>query len=90
MKELQITKQFKKDVKRVKKQGKDHGKLKFVINVLYKEEQLGEKYKDHKLSGDYQGARECHIEPDWLLIYESKTTFIKLRRTGSHAEFFNM
>lgn len=90
MKEIQITKQFKKDVKRIKKQGKDQEKLKFIINVLHKEELLGVKYKDHKLSGDYQGSRECHIEPDWLLIYENEETNIKLRRTGSHAELFNM
>ena len=88
MKTLQVTKQFKKDVNRLKKQKKDLDKLKLVIDSICKGNKLEEKYKDHKLIGNYDKARECHIEPDWLLIYESYENVVKLRRTGSHAELF--
>ncbi len=88
MKKLQITKQFKKDIKRLKKQRKDTDKLKTVIDTLCYGKALEAKYKDHKLSGNYDKARECHIEPDWLLIYELFEDLVKLRRSGSHAELF--
>ena len=88
MKTLQVTKQFKKDVNRLKKQKKDLAKLKLVIDAICEGKNLEEKYRDHKLIGNYDKARECHIEPDWLLIYESYKDVVKLRRTGSHAELF--
>ena len=90
MKKLLTTNQFKKDVKRLKKQGKDFEKLKSVIDALSEGTVLDEFYRDHKLTGNYQDARECHIEPDWLLIYETYEEIIKLRRSGSHAELFKM
>ncbi len=67
---IQFTNQFKKDLKLAKKQGKDLDKLFEVINILANGEKLDTKFKDHDLSGSYKGTRECHIEPDWLLIYE--------------------
>ncbi len=88
MKTLQVTKQFKKDVNSLKKQRKDFDKLKLVIDAICEGKALEEKHRDHKLIGDYGKARECHIEPDWLLIYESYEDIVKLRRTGSHAELF--
>jgi len=88
MKILKVTKRFKKDVKKLKNQGKDLGKLKDLLDCICKGLELEIKYRDHKLSGNYQKARECHIEPDWLLIYEIDESAIKLRRTGSHAELF--
>ena len=90
MKTPQITKQFKKDVKRLKKQGKDLAKMKTIIDALCLEKKLDLKYRDHLLVGNYSGSRECHLEPDWLLIYESSADRIKLQRTGSHAELFNL
>ncbi|MBF0353514.1 MAG: type II toxin-antitoxin system YafQ family toxin [SAR324 cluster bacterium] len=87
---IQTTNQFKKDVKRLQKQGKDPEKLKTVINTLCHGNSLSIHFRDHKLSGNYQGARECHIEPDWLLIYELHEDTIILRRSGSHAELFKM
>ena len=63
------TNQFKRDVKKAKKQGKDCSKLKRVTDQLIEETPLSAKYKDHSLTGNYKGYRECHIEPDWLLIY---------------------
>jgi len=88
MKTLKVTKRFKKDVKKLKNQGKDLNKLKDALDCIYRGMELETKYRDHKLSGNYQKARECHIEPDWLLIYEIDESSIKLRRTGSHAELF--
>jgi len=87
---IQRTNQFKKDIKRLKKQGKQFDSLKQIIEKLTKNEKLEYKYHDHKLRGDYINCRECHIEPDWLLIYENNKTEIILRRTGSHPELFNM
>lgn len=90
MKRLQVTKQFKKDINRLKKQNKDFNKLKLVIEIISRGESLDKKYRDHKLVGNYVKARECHIEPDWLLIYELYEDVVKLRRTGSHVELFNI
>ena len=66
---LITTTQFKKDLKRIRKRGLDLNSLKFVLDTLQKQEALPLKYRDHALVGDYRGFRECHIEPDWLLIY---------------------
>ena len=88
MKTLQVTKQFKKDVNRLKKQRKDFDKLKFVIDIICEGKALEERFRDHKLIGNYSKARECHIEPDWLLIYELFEDVVKLRRTGTHADLF--
>ncbi len=88
MKILQVTKQFKKDVNRLKKQKKEIDKLKLVIDTICEGKELEPKYRDHKLIGNYAKARECHIEPDWLLIYELFEDAVKLRRTGSHSELF--
>ncbi len=88
MKDLQVTKQFKKDVNRLRKQGKDLNRLKTVIDAVCEGKELETKYRDHKLTRNYQKARECHIQPDWLLIYEIHEDVIKLRRTGSHSELF--
>lgn len=87
---IQFTNQFKKDLKLVKKQGKDLDKLFEVINILANGEKLDTKFKDHDLSGSYKGTRECHIEPDWLLIYEidNNALILMLYRLGTHSELF--
>lgn len=87
---IQFTNQFKKDLKLAKKQGKDLDKLFEVINILADEEKLDTKFKDHDLSGNYKGTRECHIEPDWLLIYEidNNALILMLYRLGTHSELF--
>ena len=86
--DLQFTSQFKKDLKLAKKQNKDLGKLFEVIDILANGETLDAKYKDHSLTGNYRGTRECHIEPDWLLIYEIRgdVLVLMLYRLGSHSE----
>ncbi len=83
------TKKFQKDVKRVKKQGKKLILLKEVITDLTNENPLPAKFRDHKLTGNYANHRECHIMPDWLLIYKLEEHKIIFERTGSHSELFS-
>lgn len=88
--EIRFTTQFKKDIKLAKKQGKDIDKLFEVVEHLANGEALEDKYRDHDLSGNYKGCRECHIEPDWLLIYEidNGVLILMLYRVGSHSDLF--
>ncbi|MGP1586101.1 MAG: type II toxin-antitoxin system YafQ family toxin [Schwartzia sp. (in: firmicutes)] len=88
--EIRFTRRFKKDLKLAKKQGKELKKLYDVIEPLANGEPLAEKYRDHELQGEYEGSRECHIEPDWLLIYEIRgdVLILMLYRLGSHADLF--
>ncbi|MCP5244598.1 MAG: type II toxin-antitoxin system YafQ family toxin [Burkholderiales bacterium] len=84
------TRRFKRDLKRVHRQNKNIDKLEILINLIASRSSLPTKNKDHSLIGNYAGYRECHIEPDWLLIYridENRKSII-LVRTGSHAELF--
>ena len=88
--EVKFTNQFKKDLKLAKKQNKDLDKLFDVVNVLADGGILDARYRDHDLSGDYKGTRECHIEPDWLLVYEirDEVLVLMLYRLGTHSEIF--
>ena len=70
MRTIRRTSQFKRDVRRMKKRGKDMSKLKEVVGKIVRGEELEARYRDHTLVGQHKGTRECHIEPDWLLIYE--------------------
>ncbi len=81
---------FQKDLKRVQKRGYDISLLTDVLNILANGEPLPAKYKDHNLSGNYKGCRECHITPDWLLIYEvaNGELILYLTRTGTHSDLF--
>ncbi len=81
---------FKRDYKRIIKRGYDIKLLEDIIQKLANGEQLPEKNRDHNLSGDYEGCRECHITPDWLLIYENDhgELILYLTRTGSHSDLF--
>ena len=84
------TGKFKKDLKLIQKRGYDLSLLGIVVNMLAAGCELPEKYKDHSLSGDYKGCRECHITPDWLLIYEVSDgeLILYLTRTGTHSDLF--
>jgi len=82
------TKQFEKDWKRLQKRGKSKEKLKKVLGILINEEQLPQSCRDHKLIGNYKDRCECHVEPDWLLIYKISETDIIFERTGSHSDLF--
>ncbi len=88
--EIKYTSQFKKDFKLAKKQGKNIDKLFAVIEKLANGETLEPKHRDHDLVGNYKGCRECHIEPDWLLVYEifEDVLVLMLYRTGSHSDLF--
>ncbi len=88
--EVKFTNQFKKDLKLAKKQNKDLDKLFEVVNILADGGTLDARYRDHDLSGDYKGTRECHVEPDWLLVYEirDEVLVLMLYRLGTHSELF--
>ncbi len=79
---------FKKDFKRLEKRGVDQEKLRRVIKLLLAEIPLEEQYRDHPLRGKFAGARDCHIEPDWVLIYAVVENGLRLIRTGSHTDLF--
>lgn len=81
---------FQKDLKRIAKRGYNLSLITHVIQTLAEGEALPENYRDHALSGNYSGCRECHITPDWLLIYEieNEELFLYLTRTGSHSDLF--
>ena len=81
---------FKKDYKRIKKRGRNIEKLKHVIELLASGQKLDQKYRDHELTGNYKNFRECHIDPDWLLIYqiENEELILILSRTGTHSDLF--
>lgn len=89
---LEYTNKFKKDIKKISKQGLDIEKLHKVIDILQKQEKLPEQYRDHLLvnSRNYKNMRECHIEADWLLIYKiyDDAMVLVAVRTGSHSELF--
>jgi mRNA interferase YafQ len=70
------------------KRGKDPEKIKLVIIALVKEQPLDPKQKDHPLTGNYRGFRDCHIEPDWVMIYRIKEDTLYLERTGTHSDLF--
>ena len=82
--------QFKKDYKKVLKQGLDENKFIEVLKLLRDQKPLPEKYNDHPLQGKYKGYRDCHVESDWVLIYkvEKEISLVTLQRTGSHSELF--
>ena len=84
------TSQFKKDLKLMQKQGKDISMLANVVKKLAAGEELDPKFRDHALTGNFLGCRECHIAPDWLLIYEisGEQLYLYLTRTGSHSSLF--
>ena len=84
------TTRFQKDLKRLQKRGYNLSLLTEVIKTLAAGEPLPEKNKDHTLSGNFAGCRECHIAPDWLLIYEiaDEELILYLTRTGSHSDLF--
>ena len=90
MRTFSRTKQFKKDVKLAGKRGKDLARLKAVLDLLIEGEPLPPHYKDHPLRGDFAGSRDCHLEPDWVLIYTlvENNGHVRFERTGTHSDLF--
>jgi mRNA interferase YafQ len=88
MRTIRYLGKFKQDFKRMAKRGCDIKKLRVVIEKLVNEAELEARYKDHPLQGQYAGARDCHISPDWVLIYAIVDNELRLIRTGTHADLF--
>lgn len=90
--EIKSTTQFKKDYKLAKRRGMNLTLLKDIITQLTNGESLDPKYMDHSLSGNWNGHRECHIQPDWLLVYryEDDVLVLTLARTGTHSDLFDL
>jgi mRNA interferase YafQ len=90
MLKIRYSGRFKKDFKIIVKRGYDVKLLEEVLNLLVQEKVLPQKYLDHQLAGNYAGHRECHITPDWLLIYkiEKEILTLSLTRTGTHSDLF--
>lgn len=88
MLDVEAPKKFRQDLKRIAKRGKDKAKFEAVLEMLTNEQKLPERYQDHALTGNWTGHRECHIEPDWLLIYRISKAKNKLylTRTGTHSD----
>jgi len=88
MLKLRTTNRFEKDYKKAIKSNKEMAKLKQVMKMIVSEQELPKTLRDHKLIGNYQGRRECHVTGDWLLIYKLEKDYVIFERTGSHSELF--
>ena len=88
MKKVSQTGQFSRDVKRMRKRGKDLAKLRDIVKLLAKGTPLPPNHRDHPLTGPWQQSRDCHIEPDWVLIYTADKESLRLERTGTHSDLF--
>jgi mRNA interferase YafQ len=88
MKALRVTAAFRKDLKRVERRGYSRALLETVVDALRRGEELPSARRDHPLKGVWKGWRECHVQPDWLLIYTTTETEVVLARTGTHADLF--
>ena len=88
MKRLSQTNQFSRDIKRMRKRGKDLHKLQEVVRQLAADSPLAPKHRDHPLIGPWVPSRDCHVEPDWILIYTADDDSLRLERTGTHSDLF--
>jgi len=89
MLDLKTTKQFDKDLKRNLKRGKSREKIFRIMQMILNQISLPPQNRDHKLQGEWQDCRECHIEPDWLLIYRLEEDAVSFERNGSHSDLFS-
>ena len=88
MRAVSQTAQFVRDIKRMRRRGKDLEKLKGIVRHLTAGEVLDARHRDHPLRGEWKNCRDCHIEPDWVLIYTANETSLRLERTGTHSDLF--
>lgn len=88
MRSIHYSNKFKKNMELMVKRGKDVESIKTVMAALARGEVLDRKYKDHALAGKFAGFRDCHVEPDWLLIYRIEGENLYLERTGTHSDLF--
>jgi mRNA interferase YafQ len=91
MLEIEFTNKMKRDVKLMKKRGKNISKLTTTLNLLASRKPMPERYQDHQLTGDLKDFRECHIEPNWLLIYQiiENKLILSASGTGTHSDLFS-
>lgn len=88
MRQNDASRQFKRDVKRMGKRGKNLARLRAVMDLLIDGKPLPGHYRDHPLRGEFAGSRDCHVEPDWILIYTIDGNLVRFERTGTHADLF--
>jgi mRNA interferase YafQ len=88
MKQVSQTKQFSRDINRMRKRGKDLEKLQEIVKLLAESTPLPPNHRDHPLIGQWQPSRDCHIEADWILIYTTDKDSLRLERTGTHSDLF--
>lgn len=89
MRRIVYSGQFKRDIRRVQKRGKDMDRFKRLARLLIAGEALSARHRDHPLKGAWSGFRDAHIEPDWLLIYKLDGDLLRFERTGTHADLFD-
>jgi mRNA interferase YafQ len=89
MKDLRTSSRFRRDLRRVTKRRYALDRLEAIIDLLREGSPLPERYRDHPLKGEWDGSRECHVSPDWLLIYETTNDEVILQRTVTHADLFD-
>ena len=88
MRDFSRSSQFKRDVKRMERRGKIPDKLRAVLDLLIEGKPLPSDYKDHPLRGEFAGSRDCHVEPDWVVIYTIDGNHVRFERTGTHSDLF--
>jgi len=88
MRRVEYSGQFKRDLKRLKKRGKDMHKIRRAMELLIEGDDLPEILLDHPLKGNWKGCRDLHIQPDWILIYRLVGNLVRFERTGSHSDLF--
>ena len=88
MRRVEYSGQFKRDLKRIKKRGKDMHKIRMPMELLIEGNDLPEIFLDHPLKGNWKGCRDLHIQPDWILIYRLNGNLVRFERTGSHSDLF--
>jgi len=88
MRRVEYSGQFKRDLKRIKKRGKDMHKIRMPMELLIEGNDLPEIFLDHPLKGNWKGCRDLHIQPDWILIYHLNGNLVRFERTGSHSDLF--
>jgi len=88
MRQVEYSGQFKSDLKRIKKRGKDIHKIRMAMELLIEGNDLPEIFLDHPLKGNWKDCRDLHIQPDWILIYRLIGNLVRFERTGSHSDLF--
>ena len=88
MKKVSQTSQFARDIKKMRKRGKDLAKLEAIVRQLAAGITLDPRHRDHPLVGEWKSSHDCHVEPDWILIYTADDVSLRLERTGTHSDLF--